>query len=220
MPGKFIQLACTATHWSEERSEGREGGLYGRESLYALDEEGVIWEWRHDDQAFVRLEGPKEAPEDPEHPHLIGGEFQSDKYPTTPRGKVPLSCKDKTAQDLLWRYAQRRREVDAQFANDLEIALRSAGYEPSGSFPIDEAPTNTSVTSEVARLLAVKVNSSDQCPGCNHLYKVSIAEIERDPSRAKDRKCERASCKYAGVPVIMQHEWIRRAQAVLEKIGG
>jgi hypothetical protein len=28
--------------------------------------------------------------------HLIDGEFQSDKYPTTPRGKVPLSCKDVT----------------------------------------------------------------------------------------------------------------------------
>ena len=26
--------------------------------------------------------------------HLIGGEFQSDKYPTIPRGKVPLSVQD------------------------------------------------------------------------------------------------------------------------------
>lgn len=62
------------------------------------------------------------------NPHLIDGEFQSDKYPTTPRGKVPLSVKDKTAQDLLWEYAQRRRVVDAEFADDLEIALRNAGY--------------------------------------------------------------------------------------------
>jgi hypothetical protein len=47
------------------------------------------------------------APEE-EHPlektaemmgaHLIDGEFQSDKYPTTPRDKVPLSVKDVTAQ--------------------------------------------------------------------------------------------------------------------------
>jgi len=44
--------------------------------------------------------------------HIIDGEFQSDKYPTTPRGKVPLSVKDPTAQDLLWEYAQRRRAVD------------------------------------------------------------------------------------------------------------
>lgn len=49
-------------------------------------------------------------PTDPTtNPHLIDGEFQSDKYPTTPRGKVPLSCRDVTAQDLLWTYAQRRR---------------------------------------------------------------------------------------------------------------
>lgn len=62
--------------------------------------------------------------------HLINGEFQSDKYPTTPRGKVPLSVKDPTAQDLLWAYAQRRRSVDAEFSDDLEIALKSAGFEP------------------------------------------------------------------------------------------
>jgi hypothetical protein len=60
--------------------------------------------------------------------HLIDGEFQSDKYPTTPRGKVPLSVKDTTAQDLLWEYAQRRRSVDPEFANDLETALKAAGY--------------------------------------------------------------------------------------------
>ena len=64
--------------------------------------------------------------------HLIDGEFQSDKYPTTPRGKVPLSVKDTTAQDLLWEYAQRRRGVDAEFADDLESALRAAGYEGPG----------------------------------------------------------------------------------------
>jgi hypothetical protein len=61
-------------------------------------------------------------------PHLIDGQFQSDKYPTTPRGKVPLSVKDATAQDLLWEYAQRRRAVDKEFADDLEEALRIAGY--------------------------------------------------------------------------------------------
>jgi hypothetical protein len=60
--------------------------------------------------------------------HLIDGEFQSDKYPTTPRGKVPLSVKDPMAQDLLWEYAQRRRGVDAEFSADLETALLSAGY--------------------------------------------------------------------------------------------
>lgn len=79
--------------------------------------------------------------------HLIDGEFQSDKYPTTPRGKVPLSVKDPTAQDLLWEYAQRRRTVDAEFSADLETALQAAGFAPPvGSLlesvlgPIDDAP--------------------------------------------------------------------------------
>jgi hypothetical protein len=69
--------------------------------------------------------------------HLIDGEFQSDKYPSCPRGKVPLSCQDPAAQDLLWEYAQRRRvashgskEADIEFADDLEQALKNAGYEP------------------------------------------------------------------------------------------
>ncbi len=62
--------------------------------------------------------------------HLIDGQFQSDKYPATPRGKVPLSVRDLTAQDLLWEYARRRRAVDAEFSDDLETALRSAGYVP------------------------------------------------------------------------------------------
>ena len=61
-------------------------------------------------------------------PHIIDGEFQSDKFPTCPRGKVPLSVKDPTAQDLLWTYAQRRRAVDAEFAADLETCLRTSGY--------------------------------------------------------------------------------------------
>lgn len=62
--------------------------------------------------------------------HLIDGEFQSDKYPACPRGKVPLSCKDITAQDLLWEYAQRRRAVDPAFSDDLECALQIAGFVP------------------------------------------------------------------------------------------
>ena len=62
--------------------------------------------------------------------HLIDGEFQSDKYPTCPRGKVPLSCKDKKAQPFLWSYAQIHRSVDAEFSDDLEQALRLAGYVP------------------------------------------------------------------------------------------
>jgi hypothetical protein len=60
--------------------------------------------------------------------HLIDDMFQSDKYPTTPRGKVPLSTEDPMAQDLLWEYAQRRRMVDAEFSDDLEAALVASGF--------------------------------------------------------------------------------------------
>lgn len=63
--------------------------------------------------------------------HLVNGEFQSDKYPTCPPGKVPLSVKDQTAQDLLWEYARRRHAVDKEFAVDLETALRAAGFIPA-----------------------------------------------------------------------------------------
>lgn len=78
--------------------------------------------------------------------HLIDGEFQSDKYPTTPRGKVPLSVKDPTAQDLLWEYAKRRESVDAEFSDDLRCALRKAGYAPHDDVLFgepDDADTTT-----------------------------------------------------------------------------
>lgn len=61
------------------------------------------------------------------------GLFQSDKYPTTPAGKVPLSVNDLTAQDLLWEYARRHRTVDAEFSDDLEMCLRTAGFKIENS---------------------------------------------------------------------------------------
>lgn len=71
--------------------------------------------------------------------HIIDGKFQSDKYPTCPPGKVPLSVKDLLAQDLLWRYAQRRRKVDREFADDLETALRAEGFVPPEPDRCDDA---------------------------------------------------------------------------------
>ena len=62
--------------------------------------------------------------------HIIRGTFQSDKYPTCPAGKVPLSVEDKTAQPFLWGYAQVRREVDEEFCQDLESVLLTKGYRP------------------------------------------------------------------------------------------
>lgn len=72
-------------------------------------------------------DGPVGAEED--RPHLDAeGRFQSDKYPTTPPDLVPLKVTDKTAQGLLWEYAQRRRVVDEDFANDLEHRLKEVGF--------------------------------------------------------------------------------------------
>lgn len=65
--------------------------------------------------------------------HLIDGKFQSDKYPTCPAGKVPLSTSDPSAQDLLWSYAQRRRAIDSEFSDDLEKALLLDGFTPPDS---------------------------------------------------------------------------------------
>ena len=78
--------------------------------------------------------------------HIVNGQFQSDKYPTCPAGKVPLSVKDGTAQDLLWEYAQRRRVVDAEFASDLEAALRAAGYKPVHGVCFQCQPTAMGMT--------------------------------------------------------------------------
>jgi|SRR6185312_2979537 len=91
--------------------------------------------------------------------HLIDGEFQSDKYPTTPRGKVPLSTKDPTAQDLLWQYAQRRRSVDAEFADDLEWALTKHGYVYSPDLP----GTRVTPTDEMIEAFCAKIAPLDDC---------------------------------------------------------
>lgn len=66
------------------------------------------------------------------------GKFQSDKYPTCPPGKVPLSVNDPMAQELLWIYALRRRAVDADFSADLEAALRAAGFTPEEPYAWDD----------------------------------------------------------------------------------
>jgi len=71
--------------------------------------------------------------------HIINGEFQSDKYPTCPPGKVPLSLKDPMAQDLLWEYAKRRRCVDLEFSDDLQKSLLNKGFKPD-AIPFEEPP--------------------------------------------------------------------------------
>ena len=98
--------------------------------------------------------------------HLIDGTFQSDKYPTTPRGKVPLSVKDKSAQDLLWKYAQRRREVDAEFSDDLEAALITAGYVPPVAIPMILTCPLCSARHIDEGEFATKIHVDHSCQSC------------------------------------------------------
>jgi len=67
--------------------------------------------------------------------HLIDDEFQSDKYREwCPRGFLALKFTDTNAQPYIWGYAQTHRKRDAEFTEDVEAALKNAGYEPpSGS---------------------------------------------------------------------------------------
>lgn len=112
--------------------------------------------------------------------HIIDGEFQSDKYPTTPRGKVPLSVKDPTAQDLLWEYAQRRRSVDAEFSDDLQTALVAAGYLPAAR----DAERVRSVVSE-----AVKSWVANHTPSATDAERMVLGEVMATAiaTRAADR---------------------------------
>ena len=63
--------------------------------------------------------------------HIVNGKFQSDKYPSCPAGKVPLSTKDPMAQDLLWEYAVRRMNLDRDFSLELKACLKADGYQES-----------------------------------------------------------------------------------------
>lgn len=77
--------------------------------------------------------------------HLVNGKFQSDKYPSCPAGKVPLSTADASAQDLLYTYAQRRRVVDPEFSDDLGAALAADGFVPG----LDERMSLRSIADEI-----------------------------------------------------------------------
>lgn len=115
--------------------------------------------------------------------HLIDGDFQSDKYPTCPRGKVPLSCKDFMAQDLLWEYAQRRRAVDPEFSNDLEAALRRQGYVP--------------INEPLAAIDLKHQRVSDQCRAISHIAK-TISDVHSDLARVHALHGDDAHINFVG----------------------
>lgn len=60
--------------------------------------------------------------------HLIDGEFQSDKYPWCRPDFMPLKFTDKSAWPFIWGYAEERRKIDPEFADDAQQRLRALGY--------------------------------------------------------------------------------------------
>lgn len=130
------------------------GYLFGGRPTYATKEE-----------IEERLAGPDER-----HPHLINGEFQSDKYPTCPRGKVPLSTKDVTAQDLLWEYAQRRRAIDADFATDLETVLKTKGYTPVSDEPVAKPAQSLITAARALHAAFLRIDGTTRAASMNSLW--------------------------------------------------
>lgn len=118
--------------------------------------------------------------------HLKGGEFQSDKYPTCPAGKVPLSTKDPMAQDLLWEYAQRRRAVDAEFSGDLETALIAKGFDFVGGpsqrmWPRSPIPMRLHCPECCALHIdegefATKPHHTHACQTCGNVWRPAVVE--------------------------------------------
>lgn len=62
--------------------------------------------------------------------HIIDGKFKSDKYEWCPPGFFPVKLTDGDAQDLLWEYAERHIERDAELSRDLKAGLLLVGYSP------------------------------------------------------------------------------------------
>lgn len=137
--------------------------------------------------------------------HLIDGEFQSDKYPQCPRGKVPLSTKDPMAQDLLWEYAQRRRAVDAAFSADLEEALRIKGYDGPSSWADDVVKAIDDLVEakqqeSTARAMGLHGNVGGDVEGARKKLRALLLRLSRREIQPTDRRfvtCASCSLRFA-----------------------
>jgi hypothetical protein len=83
--------------------------------------------------------------------HIVNGQFKSDKYAWCEPGFLALKLTDRAAQPLIWEYAQTHRAIDSELSDDLETALRSAGYQRDRHFldPVHDAARRFSVRCEV-----------------------------------------------------------------------
>ncbi len=145
--------------------------------------------------------------------HIVDGKFQSDKYPTCPAGKVPLSVEDVTAQDLLWEYAQRRRKVDADFSSDLELSLLAAGYCPTQA----RLPSGASSCNGWYRKTPGTLTSCSRFGGCN----LRNCPYFTEPcSRADcDGGCPSVGCDAVARPSVIDRVTAERDQAMADRVG-
>lgn len=97
------------------------------------------------------------------------GKFQSDKYPWCKPGFVPLKITDAGAWQPLWDYAEQRRAIDAAFADDLQAALKTAGFVP---------PTPTKRRTITVRMPAKLIERIDQ--ECSKRQTRSREQVVRD----------------------------------------
>lgn len=137
------------------------------------------------------------------NPHLVELDglldFQSDKYPSCPAGKVPISTKDPAGQDLLFEYAHRREvgshgssETDSSFASAVRIALQSRGFVPLTHRPslLDDGHTACGLTLQRFPLDRVlHLGEGETCPQCTHVV-AQVAAARRatvaDVNKATD----------------------------------
>jgi hypothetical protein len=117
--------------------------------------------------------------------HLIDGEFQSDKYPTCPRGKVPLSTKDTAAQPHLWEYAHDHRGIDSEFSDDLQAALRSKGYVPPTHRPSRLDAEHTACGETIGPDTHLRLGDGETCEWCTHVVAQVAAALRGEPSWAQ-----------------------------------
>lgn len=62
--------------------------------------------------------------------HIRDGKFYSDRH-NTPADIVGLDATDPRFQDLIWEYAERWREEDPAFTDELQAHLRTLGFAPT-----------------------------------------------------------------------------------------
>jgi hypothetical protein len=104
--------------------------------------------------------------------HIVNGQFQSDKYPTCPPGKVPLSVGDPDAQPLLYEYAITHVKRDAEFAHDLAACLEAKGYETPFHRPSSISPDFTACGLPLERFPInrnLRLGDGETCSRCTHV---------------------------------------------------